>query len=337
MAVPGFRSISVWKMVVAVLGYLTIASFLIVGNVAAKLFGILALATVFLATNAWGARARVPGFNSPNRLKVAAAWIALVTAGLVALSMVAPESGTRTERSSEQASEPSETEGTGSSPAASSREMAALATAGAAADRESQAGAHLSAAADYREAGEFGLALVELQQALALAPSLSAAHQMRGEVSAEATAQVEIAQAQATTVAREASARATAAAEAARPRVVVVDGPRYSTQARVGGIGFLLVSLRNDGGSAAGDVRLQISSRFFDGFILRSASPDWRDDGDFLGSRYLTFPGLAAGQQREYRLNLVGKAAGEYGFSLGVYFDQLNNVEVYSGRSVVLP
>lgn len=82
--IPGFRSGTRWKQVVAVLGYITLVSTVLAGSVGAKLWAILVLLALFLATNAWGLRGRVPGFRSTNRFQAGGAWAALIIVMLAA-------------------------------------------------------------------------------------------------------------------------------------------------------------------------------------------------------------------------------------------------------------
>jgi hypothetical protein len=76
-----------------------------------------------------------------------------------------------------------------------------------------EAQVHYDSGLDHRDAGEFGQALVELDQALALSPGFRAAERARSDISAQATRTVEQAQAEATRVAEE---QATAIALAPR-------------------------------------------------------------------------------------------------------------------------
>ncbi len=95
-SLPGFRTGKRWKQVVAVFGYLVIAIWIvqIESNPALSLFGLLSLAAVWLATNAFGIRTKLPAFGSPNRLVAGGAWSGLVIAMLVTASAASPPPGT---------------------------------------------------------------------------------------------------------------------------------------------------------------------------------------------------------------------------------------------------
>src|SRR5438874_665697 len=85
-SIPGFRSNTGWKKLLALVGYLAILGLLLSGPFSGKLLGISCLAAVLLASNALGLRTRVPFFNSTHRLYAASAWVALGVVALVALS-----------------------------------------------------------------------------------------------------------------------------------------------------------------------------------------------------------------------------------------------------------
>src|SRR5919201_5343957 len=75
-AIPGFRTGRRWKQVVAVIGYLIIAVWLVqIGtNPGLGIFGLLSLSAVWLGTNAFGIRTKIPVFRSPNPLAAGGAW-----------------------------------------------------------------------------------------------------------------------------------------------------------------------------------------------------------------------------------------------------------------------
>jgi hypothetical protein len=79
---------------VAIFSYLIIASWIIqIGTKPALgVLGVLSLAAVWLATNAFGLRTKVPGFGSGSRLAAAGAWSGLVIAILVTAAMAQPPS-----------------------------------------------------------------------------------------------------------------------------------------------------------------------------------------------------------------------------------------------------
>ena len=91
-AVPGFRTATRWKQVVAVVGYLIIAAWIIqiASNPALGVFGLLSLAAVWLATDAFGLRTKLPAFGSGNRFAAGGAWAALVIAMFVSAAIAAP-------------------------------------------------------------------------------------------------------------------------------------------------------------------------------------------------------------------------------------------------------
>jgi hypothetical protein len=90
--IPGFRTGTRWKQIVGVLGYLVIATLIVrIGaSPALGLFGLLTFAAVWLATNAFGLRTKVPVFRSRNRLAAGGAWTGLGIAMLVTVAMAAP-------------------------------------------------------------------------------------------------------------------------------------------------------------------------------------------------------------------------------------------------------
>lgn len=61
--VPGFRSSTPWKQVVATIGYVVIAAWLLqvfTGRLGLATFGIVVLAAVLVVSNAWKIRSKVP-------------------------------------------------------------------------------------------------------------------------------------------------------------------------------------------------------------------------------------------------------------------------------------
>lgn len=88
---------------------------------------------------------------------------------------------------------------------------------------------HLDNARDYERARQFGLALVELDQALAAAPGHATALDLHAKVSAEATAQIRDANAAATVTEQRIRAQATAEAQsqatATARAAIVLDVP----------------------------------------------------------------------------------------------------------------
>ena len=93
--IPGFRSGTRWKQIVAVLGYLTILSFLLVGlggEVGSLVMGLFGLLMVLLVANPGGLRSKMPLLKSSNRLVAAGGWAVLGVAGFVAFAAAVPPS-----------------------------------------------------------------------------------------------------------------------------------------------------------------------------------------------------------------------------------------------------
>lgn len=87
--IPGFRTGRKWKQVLAILGYLLIAIWVVQTPTkpALGVLGLLSLAAAWLATNAFGLRTRIPMFRSANRFEAAGAWSGLAFAILLAASL----------------------------------------------------------------------------------------------------------------------------------------------------------------------------------------------------------------------------------------------------------
>jgi hypothetical protein len=124
----------------------------------------------------------------------------------------------------------------------------------AAEQRSASAREHLDSAVEYRNAGQMGLSLVEIDQALALDPQLNGARELQQALRASATAEVVAAQnAQATAVAaaRLAEARATQetrirAARVLDPRQLISDPRAYVDHAIILQGNALNVTQHND-------------------------------------------------------------------------------------------
>lgn len=82
-ALPGFRSGNRRNQILAAIGYVLIAVALFGGYWYSAFLGIFAISVVFLATNAWGLRALVPGFRSPNKATATATWIGYAMAAFL--------------------------------------------------------------------------------------------------------------------------------------------------------------------------------------------------------------------------------------------------------------
>lgn len=87
--IPGFRSGTRWKQVLAVVGYAVVLPLigwqLASGNVAAGLFWLETLGVAWLIANAWGVRSRIPVLNSSKRLVAAAGGVGLTLIGLIVM------------------------------------------------------------------------------------------------------------------------------------------------------------------------------------------------------------------------------------------------------------
>lgn len=92
--VPGFRSGTRWKQVVAVLGYSGIGLLTLSGmgrgSGVLVAFGLWLLGLVLLSTNAFGIRSRVPGLNSPSRLVSVSSMLGLVLVTFLTLVALTP-------------------------------------------------------------------------------------------------------------------------------------------------------------------------------------------------------------------------------------------------------
>lgn len=234
--VPGFRSETPWKQVLAVVGYIVIFALLLRGNAPVKLLALSVLAGVLLATNGWGLRNRVPLFNSTKRLTAASAWVGLGLVGLVALVVALPNPESSRSAGSAVSSQDaaivaipvSEAE-TLAAPSGANVAVAQDVPAAAIDDRPvvaptdmpptplptpdpqairiAQAQEHVDAVVDFQTAGQYGLALESLRQALAIQSNYAPASSLQNQVRTEATAQVQQARAQATAEAQAAAAR----------------------------------------------------------------------------------------------------------------------------------
>ncbi len=107
--VPGFRSGTRWKQIVAFLAYVLIATWLVQTprNNALGVLGLLSLGAILLATNGFGLRTHMPLFRSANRFAVGGAWTALVLAMFVTTALAFPAPSTK---SSGQGTGPSPTD-----------------------------------------------------------------------------------------------------------------------------------------------------------------------------------------------------------------------------------
>lgn len=202
-ALPGFRTGTPWKQYLAGSCYLCLLAILILGPLQHKLLSATLLAAILLATNTWGLRTQLPAFRSEDRVKASLAWSALAVVGLVSLRAVAGTLESPPQQSSPQVA---------TLPVATAlpAEKTAVPFDQDAADD------HLINARDYLDSGELGLALVEITQALAVAPAYDTASLLQTEVRTQATAIARDIAAQAAAQAQAARAEATAQAQTAR-------------------------------------------------------------------------------------------------------------------------
>jgi len=94
--VPGFRSGTTWKAILAGAGYSLIALALIGAVSAGSISGIVLslgiLLIVLVATNGWGTRIRLPLVKSPNKLLAALGWSIFLVVWLAVIGLAAPPS-----------------------------------------------------------------------------------------------------------------------------------------------------------------------------------------------------------------------------------------------------
>jgi len=84
--VPGYRSGTPWKQVVATITYLVLAAWLVqgfTGRPGLAAFSLALLAAVFVGSNAWKIRSKLPLLSAPSRAKALAGWGVLVVALLI--------------------------------------------------------------------------------------------------------------------------------------------------------------------------------------------------------------------------------------------------------------
>jgi hypothetical protein len=100
--IPGFRSGKWPKALIAVVGYLVIAAWLVqLGtNPALGVLGLLSLCVVVLAFNVANLRTRLPVFRSPHRSVAALGWSSVAVALLVTEGLAAPETPSNQESNS---------------------------------------------------------------------------------------------------------------------------------------------------------------------------------------------------------------------------------------------
>ena len=98
--IPGFRTMTPWKVVLACTGYGLVAFWLLVATGSANpgmaLFGFGVVALALLGANGWGMRSRLPGVRSRNRWIAAGTWVGLCAALLIASVWASPQVATAT-------------------------------------------------------------------------------------------------------------------------------------------------------------------------------------------------------------------------------------------------
>jgi hypothetical protein len=176
----------------AVGGYLFVLGCFAAPSTATRLLGLWLLGAGALAVNAWGLRRRAFLLNSPARLHRVAGWSAIGVVGVVLLVAGMP---TRS-NPPRQAAAVSASSGIGArnGPLTGDADVIAPDSEVAAAAREvdarAQAQEYVDAADAYRDAQRLGLALAALEQAIALAPDLTAPLELQRQIAPQATAQV---------------------------------------------------------------------------------------------------------------------------------------------------
>jgi hypothetical protein len=90
--IPGFRSRTAWKAIVAVLGYFLILLLIVSGfsSPTNAVLAMSALVVALLVTDAWGIRDRIPMLRSSNKLIAASGWVAVALLILTSMGFAAP-------------------------------------------------------------------------------------------------------------------------------------------------------------------------------------------------------------------------------------------------------
>lgn len=93
-SIPGFRSGSRWRIVLAIAGYFFAGFYIILGVVTgdllAFLFGFLPLLLALIAANVGGIRGRIPLLNCSRQWVQTMSWAGLIVAALLIIGLVAP-------------------------------------------------------------------------------------------------------------------------------------------------------------------------------------------------------------------------------------------------------
>ncbi len=170
-------------------------------------------------------------------------------------------------------------------------------------------------------------------QARAQATASAVAAEQQREASAAATAEARQASAAQPAGGRQSSPEAQTNG---RPEVSLAGDPRYSTEVQSGTSSPIAVTLRNSGSAAAKEIKFQISRSFLRGFTFRNTAPMWTANDTFDENLVLNLPGISSGADRDYQVNFMAGATGEYAFDLAIIADG-DVVGQYSGRAVILP
>ena len=108
LKLPGFRTQTAWKKVVAIIGYalmiLTTITTAAQSLISGAVFLVGAFGFVILSTDAWGLRRALPPWKSGNRLSQIATWTIFVSGALILFVVTMPEPPNRSEHAAGQAS-----------------------------------------------------------------------------------------------------------------------------------------------------------------------------------------------------------------------------------------
>jgi hypothetical protein len=180
----------------AVGGYLFVLGCFATPSAATRLLGLWLLGAGALAVNAWGIRRRTLLLNSPARSQRVAGWSAIGLTGMALFIVGLPTPANQTRQaaavnaSSRAGDRALADEADVVSADIVASESGAVATAAREVDARTQALELLDAAIAYRDVQRLGLALAALEQAVALAPDLTAAVELQQQVAPQATLQV---------------------------------------------------------------------------------------------------------------------------------------------------
>jgi hypothetical protein len=88
--VPGFRSDTYWKEVVAIVGYVLSVTLLLAPDARLKVLAVALLIAGWLASDAWGLRRRAPGFGSSSKGIAVGSWAAFGSLTLLLVALLTP-------------------------------------------------------------------------------------------------------------------------------------------------------------------------------------------------------------------------------------------------------